>query len=349
MRVYLKRIVWAVAILGLLICGYFSYWIYNAVFAPNTRFESDEVHVHIPSDAGFAQVSSILEPLLKNPSTFGAVADRKGYTTNVKPGKYALKRGMNNNEIINTLRSANLPVRVSFNNQESLPLLAGRIAQQIEADSLSLLQAFNDPEFLEEAGFDADSKLGMYLPNTYEFFWNTGAREFRDRMKREYDRFWGPERMEKAKELGLSPKQVTALAAIVQKETVKVDERPRVAGVYLNRIKRGMLLQADPTVIYAIKKETGNYDTIIKRVLYRDLEMDSPYNTYKYAGIPPGPISMPDITSLDAVLNPESHDYLYFVADVSNFGYHIFAKTLLQHNRNKVQYTQWLNSQKVLR
>ncbi len=349
MPVYLKKIVWAVALLGLLACGIFSYWIYNAVFAPNTSFETEEVLVHIPSDAGFAQVRSSLQPLLKNLSTFAAVADRKGYSTNVKPGRYALRKGMNNNEIINTLRSANLPVQVSFNNQESLPDLAGRIAQQIEADSLSLLQAFNDPGFLEETGFDAYSKLGMYLPNTYEFFWNTGAAEFRDRMKREYDRFWNEDRLEKARALGLSPKQVTALAAIVQKETVKVDERPRVAGVYLNRIRRGMLLQADPTVIYAIKKETGNYDTIIKRVLYRDLEMDSPYNTYKYAGIPPGPISMPDISSLDAVLNPESHDYLYFVADVSNFGYHIFAKTLMQHNRNKVQYTQWLNSQKVLR
>src|SRR5690606_24851312 len=162
--------------------------------------------------------------------------------------------------------------------------LAGRISEQIEADRLSLLQALNDPAFLEASYFDEDSKLGMYLPNTYEFFWNTDAEGFRDRMRAEYDRFWNEERKKKAEKLGLTPNQVTALAAIVQKETVKVEERPRVAGVYLNRIKRGMLLQADPTVIYAIKKETGNYDTIIKRVLYRDLEMDSPYNTYKYAG-----------------------------------------------------------------
>ncbi|MEX0361248.1 MAG: endolytic transglycosylase MltG, partial [Allomuricauda sp.] len=204
-------------------------------------------------------------------------------------------------------------------------------------------------QFLGEAGFNEDTKLAMYLPNTYEFFWNTSGDGFRDRMYKEYKRFWTEERLEKAKKQNLTAEQAISLAAVVQKETVKSDERPRVAGVYLNRIKKGILLQADPTVIFAIKKETGNYDTIIKRVLYRDLEIDSPYNTYKNAGVPPGPITMPDITSIEAVLNPEKHDYLYFVADVSNFGYHMFAETLAQHNRNKVQYIRWLNQQNVRR
>lgn len=346
---YLKKVLWATAILGLLICGFITYQIYTAIFGPNTQFNNEEAYVYIPTDATFNDVKMAVEPLLKDLSTFESVAKRKGYITNVKPGKYALKKGMNNNEIINTLRSANIPVRVSFNNQESLSALAGRIAEQIEADSVALVEAFNDPGFLNETHFDADSKLGMYLPNTYEFFWNTNAEAFRDRMLKEYQSFWNEDRLAKAKKLGLTPNEVTSLAAIVQKETVKPEERPRVAGVYLNRIRKGMLLQADPTVIFAIKKETGNYDTIIKRVLYRDLEMDSPYNTYKYVGVPPGPITMPDIASIDAVLNAEKHDYLYFVADVSNFGYHMFAKTLAQHNRNKVQYTRWLNEQKVLR
>ncbi len=346
---YLKKVLWATAILGLLICGFITYQIYTAIFGPNTQFNNEEAYVYIPTDATFNDVKMAVEPLLKDLSTFESVAKRKGYLTNVKPGKYALKKGMNNNEIINTLRSANIPVRVSFNNQESLSALAGRIAEQIEADSVELVEAFNDPGFLDETHFDEDSKLGMYLPNTYEFFWNTNAEAFRDRMLKEYQRFWNEDRLAKAKKLGLTPNEVTSLAAIVQKETVKPEERPRVAGVYLNRIRKGMLLQADPTVIFAIKKETGNYDTIIKRVLYRDLEMDSPYNTYKYVGVPPGPITMPDIASIDAVLNAEKHDYLYFVADVSNFGYHMFAKTLAQHNRNKVQYTRWLNEQKVLR
>ncbi|MGX1929149.1 endolytic transglycosylase MltG [Flagellimonas sp. 2504JD4-2] len=346
---YLKKILWAVAILGLLVCGFVVYQIYSAIFSPNTQFSNDEAYIYIASNASLSDVKESLEPLLKDVSTFESVADRKGYSTNIKGGKYAIRKGMNNNEIINTLRSQNIPVKVSFNNQERLETLAGRISNQIEADSLSLLNAFSDTEFLEASGFDQDTKLCMYLPNTYEFFWNTSAQNFRDRMLKEYKKYWNAERLGKAEVLNLTPTQVISLAAVVQKETVKADEKPRVAGVYLNRVKKRIPLQADPTVIFAIKKETGNYDTIIKRVLYRDLEMESPYNTYKYSGVPPGPITMPDISSIEAVLNPEEHDYLYFVADVSNFGYHIFAKTLVQHNRNKVQYVKWLNAKKVYR
>lgn len=345
----LKKVLWATSILGLFICGFLAYTIYNAIFSPNTAFENDKAYVFIPSDASIDEVVEQLGPLLKDISTFQSVAERKAYVNNIKGGKYAINKGMNNNDIVNTLRSRNLPIKVSFNNQESLPALAGRISQQIEADSLNLLSVLNDKNFLSSNGFDDDTKLSMYLPNTYEFFWNTNAEKFRERMKKEYDRFWNKQRIAKADALNLSQTEVISLAAIVQKETVKVDERPRVAGVYLNRIRQGILLQADPTVIYAIKKETGNYDTIIKRVLYKDLEMDSPYNTYKYSGIPPGPITMPDISSIDAVLNAEKHDYLFFVANVSNFGYHMFAKTLAQHNRNKAQYIRWLNQQNINR
>ena len=337
------------AILGLLICGFVVYQIYSAIFNPNTQFSNDEAYIYIASDASMSEIKTSLQPLLKDYSTFESVADRKGYSNNIKGGKYAIKKGMNNNEIINTLRSRNIPVKVSFNNQERLETLAGRISLQIEADSVSLLNAFSDDAFLKASGFDKDTKLCMYLPNTYEFFWNTSAQDFRDRMLKEYKRYWNESRLEKASQLNMTPAQVMSLAAVVQKETVKADEKPRVAGVYLNRIRKRIPLQADPTVIYAIKKETGNYDTIIKRVLYRDLEMESLYNTYKYKGVPPGPITMPDISSIEAVLNPEKHDYLYFVADVSNFGYHIFAKSLAQHNRNKVQYVKWLNAKKVYR
>lgn len=346
---HLKRVLWATAVLGLVICGVIAYQIYSAIFSPNTQFNNDEAYVFIPSDATMADVKVLLEPLVKDISTFESVAERKGYSGNIKGGKYAIKKGMSNNDMINTLRSRNLPVKVSFNNQESVAALAGRIAQQIEADSVSLLKAFNDAEYLDRNGFDDDTKLGMYLPNTYEFFWNTNADGFRSRMLKEYQKYWTAERLDKAQKQKMTPAQVISLAAIVQKETVKSDERARVAGVYLNRIKKGILLQADPTVIYAIKKETGNYDTIIKRVLYRDLEIESPYNTYKNKGVPPGPITMPDISSIEAVLNPENHKYLYFVADVSNFGYHMFAETLAQHNRNKVQYVRWLNQKNVRR
>ncbi|WP_430966212.1 endolytic transglycosylase MltG [Spongiimicrobium sp. 2-473A-2-J] len=346
---YIKRILLIIVLLGLVAGGVFSYKVYTAVFSPNTNFNNDEAYIYIKSDANFEEVESLLSDRLKDVSTFRAVAGKKGYTANIKGGKYAIKKGMNNNEIINTLRSGNIPVRVSFNNQETLANLAGRIAQQIEADSVALLRAFNDADFYRSKGFTEANKLAMYVPNSYEFFWNTTAEGFREKMLKEYNSFWNPARLEKSGSIGLTPLEVSTLASIVHKETAKVDERPRVAGVYLNRLRKNILLQADPTVIYALKLHNGDFNKVYKRVLYKDLELDSPYNTYKYAGLPPGPIAMPDISAIDAVLNAEKHDYYYFVANVEKFGYHKFAKTLAQHNRNKAQYVRWINGQNINR
>ncbi|NNE77667.1 MAG: endolytic transglycosylase MltG [Pricia sp.] len=346
---YIKRILIFILLIGLVVGGIFAYRVYDAIFSPNTTFNNEEAIVYIPSDADFSAVKDLLTPLLDDVGTFEQVAQRKGYASNIRAGKYAIKKGMNNNEIINSLRSSNIPVKVAFNNQETVHDLAGRISMQIEADSISLLQAFTDSDFLKSNEIDEEAKLAIYIPNSYEFFWNTSAGEFRDRMLKEYHRFWNDERIAKSKALNLTPLEVITLASVVHKETAKVDERPTVAGLYLNRLQRGMLLQADPTVIYALKKHTGNFDTIIKRVLYKDLELDSRYNTYKYTGLPPGPITMPDISAIDAVLSPEKHDFLYMVANVEDFGYHKFAKTAAQHNRNKVQYIRWINAQKINR
>ncbi|QAA80685.1 endolytic transglycosylase MltG [Aequorivita sp. H23M31] len=346
---YIKKILIIIVLLGAIGMGVFSWYIYDTAFSPNTAFNNDIAHVFIPTNATIEDVMDELDPLLKKEETFRSIANQKGYFDNIKPGHFIISRGMSNNDIINTLRSRNIPINVRFNNQERLEDLAGNISNQIEADSISLLNAMRDPEFLKEVGLKEETALSLYIPNTYEFYWNTSATSFRERMRKEYERFWNEDRLKKAEALNLTKEQVIALAAIVQKETAKVDERPRVAGVYLNRLKSGMLLQADPTVIYAIKRTNGDYNQIIKRVLYADLELDSPYNTYKYAGIPPGPITMPDISSIDAVLNPETHGYYYFVADVSNFGYHKFAKTLAQHNTNKAEYVRWVNSQGLKR
>lgn len=346
---YIKRILLFILLTGLVAGGIFAYTIYGAIFAPNTAFDNDEAYLYIPSDAKFGEVRELLSPLVEDLDSFEQVANRKGYSANIKGGKYAIKKGMNNNEIINALRSNNIPIKVAFNNQETLADLAGRISVQIEPDSISLLNAFQQGDFLKANGFNDDTKLAMYLPNSYEFFWNTSAEKFRDRMLKEYKAFWNDSRLEKAKSQNLNPNEVIALASIVHKETAKVEERPRVAGLYLNRLRNGMLLQADPTVIYAIKKHSDNFDLVIKRVLYKDLEVDSPYNTYKYAGVPPGPITMPDISAIEAVLSPEKHDYIYMVANVEDFGYHKFAKTAAQHNRNKVQYIRWINAQKINR
>jgi UPF0755 protein len=346
---YFKKILWAVALIGLLIMGGFSYYVYNNIFTSNTAFNNEEAHVYIPTGARFREVLTELRPLLDNTISFEAVANRKGYPSNIKSGHYIIKKGMNNNDIINTIRSKNIPVYVKFNNQERLVNLAGHLATQIEADSLSLLKAMKDPQFLKNAGLSEATAMSLYIPNTYEVYWNTAAETFRDRMLKEYNSFWNASRTQKAKDLGLTREQVISLAAIVQKETAKEDERPRVAGVYINRLKKGMLLQADPTVIYAKKLQDKDFDQVIKRVLYVDLEIDSPYNTYKYTGVPPGPIAMPDISSIDGVLNNEEHDYIFFVADVTNFGYHKFAKTLAQHNRNKAEYVRWVNANGVNR
>ncbi len=346
---YFKKILLAIALIGLVVAAYFAYFVYTAMLSPNTAFQNEEAYIYIPTGAKYQEVRADLEPLLKNIDKFDALAERKKYTTNVKPGRYAIKKDMSNNDIINSIRSNNLPIKVSFNNQETVMDLAGRIAAQIEADSSSLYKAMTDSEFLKKQNLNQETAISMYVPNSYEFFWNTSSEKFRNRMLNEYNKFWTEKRLTKAKNLNLSEEEVITLASIVQKETAKVDERPRVAGVYLNRLKRGMPLQADPTVIYAIKKASGDFNQVIKRVLYKDLEMNSPYNTYKNRGLPPGPIAMPDVSSIDAVLNYEKHDYIYFVANVKNFGYHKFAKTLAQHNRNKQEYVRWINKQGINR
>lgn len=337
---YIKKILISITLLGLLAFGFFAYYVYNALLTPNTAFENNKATLFISSDASFKTVYDDLSPLLLDPSTFVAVAKKKKYVSNIKAGKYEIKKDMNNNDIIAVLRSKNLPVRVSFNNQESLASLAGRISSQIEADSISLLNAFSDKNYLIENQLNLDNAIGMYVANSYQFFWNTSAEQFRDRMASEYKKFWNADRTAKAEKLGMTKNEVIALAAIVQKETVKIDERPSVAGVYMNRLSRGMLLQADPTVVYAVKQTTG---VQLKRVLNKHLTLDHKYNTYVYAGVPPGPIVMPDISAINSVLNYKKHNYLYFVANINKMGYHTFAKTLRQHNRNAVAYRQWVS------
>ena len=346
---YIKKLLIAASIIGLVVLGAISIYIYSVIFSPNTSFESETQSVFISTGSELQQVVDQLHPFLKDTDDFITVAQKKGYSLNVKPGHFVLQKGMNNNEIINTLRSTNVPVQVSFNNQHRLEDLAGRVAAQIEADSLEILEAITSKEFLDSKSVALSESLKFYIPNTYEFYWNTSGAEFRDRMLRYYDEFWNKQRLAKASKINLSPTQVMSLAAIVQKETAMVEERPKVAGVYLNRLKRGIKLQADPTVIFAIQQKNKDFDTPIKRVLYKDLELDSPYNTYKYAGVPPGLIAMPDVSSIDAVLNAQSHEYLYFAANPEKPGYHTFAKTLSQHNRNARVYQNWVNKQKIYR
>ncbi len=344
-----KKIISIVSIIAVLALIGYGYIQYRDIFAGNTKFSDTEVYVQIPTGATFDEVKKIMEPYVENMERFEKVAEKKSYDIKAdKSGQFLLKKGMNSNEIINALRQ-NVPVKLAFNNQERLEDFAGRIASQLEPDSLKLMTSFKDKKFLDENGFNQTNVLCMFIPNSYEFYWNISADKFRDRMAREYIKFWNADRLAKAEKLGLTPIQVYILASIVHKETVKVDERPKVAGVYLNRLNQGIKLEADPTVIYAVKKQANDFSLVIKRVLNKDLATDSPYNTYKYDGLPPGPIAMPDVSAIDAVLNPEHHDYIYFCASVTRFGYHEFAVTAAQHEVNRQKYVAWINAQGIKR
>lgn len=344
---YIKKILWTITLIGLVAAAVFAYYIYNAMLSPNTAFNNERAYIYVPTNSSYADVVEQLEPLLEDIESFDALAKQKKYNTNLKAGRFAIEKGMNNNDIINSIRSNNLPVQLAFNNQESIAKLAGRVSQQIEADSLDLLKAMTDEAFLTKSGFNKKSALGMYIPNSYEFFWNSSAETFRDRMLKEYNRFWNESRNAKAKAIGLSRDEVMTLASIVHEESKQPSEQPRIAGVYLNRIRIGMPLQADPTLKFAAYQLPQYKNTVIKRVLNIHKEIASPYNTYKNSGLPPGLITMPDITAIDAVLNPEKHNYIYFAADAKKIGYHKFAKTLAQHNQNAREYQRYLSAQGI--
>ncbi len=344
----LKKIISIVAVAfisGLLIYGGI---VTNQIFSKNTKFSENERYLYVPTGATYEDVREIISPFIANMNRFEMVASTRSYSENIKPGRFLFTRGMNSFELVRALRS-NVPVKLAFNNQERLENLAGRVGSQIEADSLSLMTSFRDSIFLKENGFTDQNILAMFIPNTYEVYWDISAEKFRDKMIKEYRNFWNKERTEKATKQGLTPIEATILASIVHKESVKKDERPRIAGVYLNRMKQGIPLQADPTVIYAIKKKSNDFDQVIKRVFYNDLTMTSQYNTYVNIGLPPGPIAMPDITALEAVLNPEKNNFIYFCASVEHFGYHEFAATLAEHSVNAKKYSDWINSQGVKR
>lgn len=344
----IKKIAIAFVFVGLVALAGFSYYIYSVMLVSNTAFNGKEAFIFIRSGATYEEVRSDLEPLLIDINTFDVLAKQKKYTSNIRAGRYRISKGMTNNDIINSIRSQNIPLTVSFNNQHSLPQLAKRISNQIEADSLSLVQAFTDQDFLKEYGFTPETALAMYLPNSYEFFWNTSAEKFRTKLLKSYNSFWNAKRTAQAQKIGLSPVEVSILAAIVQEESKQKSEQPRVAGVYMNRLKRGWALQADPTLKFAAYQLPSYKNKVIKRVLNKHKTIKSPYNTYLYKGLPPGLIAMPDLSAIEAVLYYEQHDFFYFAANPQRPGFHNFAKTLSGHNKNARLYQNYLSKKGIL-
>ncbi|MEY2739308.1 MAG: endolytic transglycosylase MltG [Bacteroidota bacterium] len=336
-----KKIFAIVSVVGIVIASIIGGYVYVKAFTPNTQFSQEEVFVYIPSNANYGQVKEIVSPLVDDFEKFDFVATSRNYNTNVKSGKFLFKKDMTSFDMVRSLR-LNVPVTVAFNNQETLGKLMQRLATQLEPDTTALNEVFTNAAFLGEKQLTPATALTLFIPNTYEFYWNTSAKKMAKKMAKEHTKFWNAERLAKAKALNMTPAQVYTLASIVHKETVKADERPRVAGAYLNRLQQDMPLQADPTVIYALKEKSGNFDQIIKRVGGSNLFVRSPYNTYINKGLPPGPIAMPDISAIDAVLNAEKHNYIYFCADPNRPGYHSFETTYEAHMINAKKYAEWV-------
>lgn len=339
-----KKIILGIGVVLLALAAF----VYVKAFSANTKFEDDKKYVFIPTGATYEDAVKILSSEVKDIENFKFVAEKRSYDSNVFPGRFLLKKGMGSFQIVSALRH-NEPLNLSFNNQETIEKLVSRVSSQMEVDSLTLMKSLKDSVFMNQNGFNEETILAMFIPNTYEVKWNLSANDFRDKMAKEFKKFWNDERLAKAKALNMTPVQVMTLAAIVHKETVKQDERPRVAGVYLNRLKAGMPLQADPTIIFALRKKANNQDLVIKRVFEGDLRINSPYNTYVNLGLPPGPVAMPDISAIDAVLSPENHKYIYFCASVERFGYHEFAETFNEHVAIAKKYRDWVANQGVKR
>ncbi len=317
------------------------------IYAPNVKIGNhDEQFIRIPSGATQSDVLYLLEQkkCIQNIGNLKWVMNKKHYKGKVHSGQFRLKDGMNNNQLVNMLRAGiQYPVTLTFNNTRTIEDFAGKIAKQIELDSITLLNTFRNKKQINALGFTPETIIAMFIPNTYEVYWNISVDAFLKRMYREYGKFWTSQRKSQAKQIGLTPIEVATLASIIDEETSKNIEKPRLAGVYINRLNRNIKLDACPTLKFAL----GDFS--IKRVLNKYKKIDSPYNTYKYAGLPPGPIRQPSISGLKAVLNYEHHNYYYFCAKADFSGFHNFARTLRQHNKNARAYHQALNRKRIWR
>ncbi len=343
----INKVFWGFLIIVFIAALVGAMGIYYVAFYPNVDLgEVDRRFFYIERGVDYECVREKLsnEGFISNQKTFDFLAQRKNYPNRVIPGRYLIPDRMSNNSLINLLRSgAQDPVRLIFTNIRTPEELAGSISSQLELDSLTMLYWLQNDSIIKNSGLNTPDIKLLFIPNTYEVYWTTSAPRLINRMHREYNNFWNASRLELAARTGLSPAEVGILASIVQSETNRIDEMPRIAGVYINRLRRNIPLQADPTVVYAI----GDFS--IQRVLNNHLETDYPYNTYLHAGLPPGPINLPEPRTIDAVLNYEKHDYLYFSASPDFSGYHVFARTYREHLRNAREYQQALNERRIFR
>jgi len=334
-------IISVVLIIIISVGGYVGYGYYKKIFSPNVKHDG---FLYIPTNPSFQNVIDSLEnnKFLKDFESFTSVCGLKKYKK-IKSGKYKLTKGMSNNALVNMLRGGRqVPVKITFNNIRTIEQFAGKVAKYIEPDSIAISSLLNDDAFISKYNFNKKTVISNFIPNSYEVYWNISVKDFFIKMNKEYKKFWNKKRLEKANKIGLTPAKVTVLASIVQAEQqAHNDEKAKIAGLYMNRLNKKIPLESDPTLLFALN------DFEKKRVLNKDKEVKSPYNTYKHIGLPPGPINMPEISSIDAVLNYKKHNYIFMCAKEDFSGYHYFAKTNAQHERYAAKYHAALNKLKV--
>ena len=300
--------------------------------------------LYIDEDDNFDSVCVKMERDLKAESLMGLkfLGNLSSYKKHIHTGAYRFSETDHVWKIFNDLKAGHqTPVRMVVPSVRTVGQLLQRVTPQIMADSASIARLLGDSLFCDSLGFNKYTLPAFFIPNTYEVYWNMDARKFIRRMHREYNVFWNKQRKEKAKALNIDPVEVSILASIVEEETANNGEKPMVAGLYLNRLKLGMPLQADPTIKFSLQ------DFGLRRILFKHLEVESPYNTYKNVGLPPGPIRIPSVVGLESVLNRADHPYLYMCAKEDFSGTHNFAKTLSAHLRNARKYQQALNTRKI--
>lgn len=339
------KIIGILLLLGTVVGGFFAYRYYDMFFLQNVPNDLKTDLVQIPTGSSFDEVVNMLktEGFIQDEDNFRTVAKWMNYDKTIHPGQYKIESGITSKRLVTILKTfGQTPVQFVIHNKRTLEQVAGHCAKYFEADSLAFLEAIMDENFWAEHGYNLETAMSAFIPNTYQMYWTAKPVEVYVRMIQEHDKFWDKEnRKTKAKAMNYSEQEVYTLASIVETESQHKPERPRIAGVYVNRLERGIPLQADPCVVFAWK------DFTIRRILEKHLEIESPYNTYKYAGLPPGPIYMSSISSIDAVLNAEEHSYLYFCAKPDFSRTHNFAKTLSAHNVNARNYHRWLNQQGI--
>jgi UPF0755 protein len=336
------KIILATGLIILGVAAYFGLSIYNTFIAANIT--GKEKYIYIKSGSNYEEFIELAsqKDIFKNINSFKSAAQKMNLATSIKPGRYAVKAGMNNRTLINKIKSGNQDaISLKFQNIRKKENFATYLARNLEADSLAFINVLDSADLLAKHGFTQDNVYTLFIPNTYEIYWNISPQDFFEKMLKQYQQFWNDERKQKAAALNLTPIQVSILASIVDAEALFDKEMPTIAGLYLNRLNSGILLQADPTVIFA------NNDFTVKRVTNALLAVNSKYNTYKYAGLPPGPIMMPSINAIDAVLNREQNNYIYMCAKEDFSGYHNFAETVQQHNINAQKYRAALNKRNI--